>query len=81
VALLRTQDYEELIASIITVARTVEIGTTFAVTSNRSKLRRIPIYPVICVKSKHEELTKKGIALREVSHIGASFMDIFLPAR
>jgi hypothetical protein len=39
-ALLRTNDSEELIAFIIRVTRISELGTTLAVTSNRSMLRR-----------------------------------------
>jgi hypothetical protein len=40
VALVRTDVSEKRIASIIRVIRIVEIGTTLAVTSNRSRLRR-----------------------------------------
>jgi hypothetical protein len=38
VALARTDDSEELIASIIRVTRIAKVGTTLAVTSNRSML-------------------------------------------
>jgi hypothetical protein len=37
---IRTDDSEELRASIIRVARISELGTTLAVTSNRRMLRR-----------------------------------------
>jgi hypothetical protein len=40
VALVRTDDSEELIASIIRPTRIGEIGTTLAVTSSRNTLRR-----------------------------------------
>jgi hypothetical protein len=40
VALVRTDVSEERNASIIRVTRIVELGTTFAVTSNRRTLRR-----------------------------------------
>jgi hypothetical protein len=40
VALVRTDVSEELIASIISVTRIGELGTTLAVTSNRCTLRR-----------------------------------------
>jgi hypothetical protein len=40
VALVRTDVSEESIASIIRVTRIGELGTTLAVTSNRSTLRR-----------------------------------------
>jgi hypothetical protein len=40
VALVRTDVLEERITSIISVTRTGELGTTLAVTSNRSMLRR-----------------------------------------
>jgi hypothetical protein len=40
VALVRTDVSEELIASFIRVKRIGELGTTLAVTSNRSTLRR-----------------------------------------
>jgi hypothetical protein len=40
VALVRTDISEELSASIISVTRICELGTTLGVTSNRSKLRR-----------------------------------------
>jgi hypothetical protein len=41
VALVRTYVSEELRASIIRVTRNGELGTTFAVTSNR-RMRRVP---------------------------------------
>jgi hypothetical protein len=40
VVFVRTEDSEECIASIILVTEIGELGTTFAVTSNRSTLRR-----------------------------------------
>jgi hypothetical protein len=40
VALVRTEVSEENIASVIRMTRIGELGTTLAVTSNRSKLRR-----------------------------------------
>jgi hypothetical protein len=40
VALVRTDDSEELSASFIRVTRIGELGTTLAVTSNRRTLRR-----------------------------------------
>jgi hypothetical protein len=40
VALVRTEDSEELSASFIRVTRIGELGTTLAVTSNRRTLRR-----------------------------------------
>jgi hypothetical protein len=40
VALVRTDVTKELSASIIRVTRIAELGTTLAVTSNRSTLRR-----------------------------------------
>jgi hypothetical protein len=43
VLLVRTDVSEERIASITRVTRIGEVGTAFAVTSNRSKLRRITI--------------------------------------
>jgi hypothetical protein len=42
VALVRTDDSEELSASIIRVKKTGELGTALAVTSNRPTLRRMP---------------------------------------
>jgi hypothetical protein len=44
VAVVRTDVSEELSASIIRVTRIVELGTTLAVTSNRSTLREIKHY-------------------------------------
>jgi hypothetical protein len=41
VALVRTDVSEERIASIISVTRIVELGTTLAVTSNRSTLQKV----------------------------------------
>jgi hypothetical protein len=41
VALVRTDDSEDRINSVIRVTRIVEVGTTLVVTSNRSTLRRI----------------------------------------
>jgi hypothetical protein len=38
VALVRTEVWKELSASLIRVTRISELGTTLAVTSNRSKL-------------------------------------------
>jgi demethoxyubiquinone hydroxylase (CLK1/Coq7/Cat5 family) len=44
VALVRTDDSEEGIASIIRMARIGELGATLAVTGNRSTLRRSTMY-------------------------------------
>jgi hypothetical protein len=43
VALVRTDDSEELRACIIRVTRIGELGTTLAVTSNRRTLRRLVV--------------------------------------
>jgi hypothetical protein len=61
VALVRTDVSEELSASIIRVTRTGGLGTTSAVTSNRSTLRRnmanvVPSSP-ISVTLMMEELS------------------------
>jgi hypothetical protein len=40
VALVRNEDWEELIASIISVTRINDLGTMLAVTSNRKMLQR-----------------------------------------
>jgi hypothetical protein len=47
VALVRTDVSEELGTSIIMVTRIGELGTTLAVTSNRSTLRRNTKYKVL----------------------------------
>jgi hypothetical protein len=53
VALVRTDVSEELSAYIIRVTRIGEVGTTLAVTSNRSTLRRIlPSSPVLVTVMK-----------------------------
>jgi hypothetical protein len=44
VGFLRNDVSEEYIASIIGVTRIGEIGTTIAVTSNRSRLKRNTLY-------------------------------------
>jgi hypothetical protein len=46
VALVRTDISEEISPSINRVARIGELGTTFAVTSDRRKLRRNTLYVV-----------------------------------
>jgi hypothetical protein len=45
VALVRTDVSEERIASIVRLARIVELGTTLAVTSNRSTLQSANVVP------------------------------------
>jgi hypothetical protein len=47
VALVRTDDWEELSASFITVTRIGELGTTLAVTSNRCMLRRLLVTAIV----------------------------------
>jgi hypothetical protein len=49
VALVRTEDSEEISASFIRVTRLGELGTTLAVTSNRSTLRRNWYFFAACV--------------------------------
>jgi hypothetical protein len=46
VALLRTDDFEELSASFIRVTRIGELGTTLAVTSNRRTQLQLALFLV-----------------------------------
>jgi hypothetical protein len=52
VDLVRTDDSEERITSIISVIRIGELGTTLAVTSNRSTLRRNTIRQMFLQKER-----------------------------
>jgi hypothetical protein len=60
VALVRTDISKERIASIIRETRIAELGTTLAITSNRSTLRRNVIFCIELTRRLWTHLTKEG---------------------
>jgi hypothetical protein len=73
VALVRTDDSEELSASFIRVTRTVELGTTLAVTSNHS-----PIL-VTLIKEEPHGVTSQQTAFFIVTAVKTSTLTRFKP--
>jgi hypothetical protein len=72
VALVRTDVSEELSASFIRVTRIGELGTTLAVTSNRSTLLRLLVTTSVVLSSAiHVTLMKEGLRSSETSDLTA----------